>query len=85
MSTLGEHSSQVALVVKDPPANAGDTGSGRSPRGGYGNPTQSFLPKNPVDSGTWQAAVHRVPQSWAQLKRLGTDTLEEQVRSGLPA
>ena len=47
-------------------------------------PSHSCL-KNPVDSGTWQAAVPRVPQSWAQLKRLGTDTLEEQVRSGLPA
>ena len=37
--------SQVALVVKDPPANAGDirvvgpvSGSGRSPGGGNGNP-----------------------------------------------
>ena len=39
--------SQVALVVKNPPANAGDIrnagsipGSGRSPRGGHGNPLQ---------------------------------------------
>ena len=37
--------SQVALVVKNPPANAGDLrdeglmpGLGRSPRGGHGNP-----------------------------------------------
>ena len=37
--------SQVALVVKNPPANAGDIrdlgsipGSGRSPGGGHGNP-----------------------------------------------
>ena len=41
---------QVALVVKNPPANAGDTkdvgsipGSGRSPGVGNGNPLQ-FLP-----------------------------------------
>ena len=37
-------SSQVALVVKNPPANAGDPGSipgsGRSPGGGHGNPLQ---------------------------------------------
>ena len=39
--------SQVALVVKNPPANAGDVrdtgsipGSGRSPEGGHGNPLQ---------------------------------------------
>ena len=39
--------SLVALVVKNPLANAGDTrdagsipGSGRSPRGGHGNPLQ---------------------------------------------
>ena len=36
--------SQVALVVKNPPANAGDAGSipglGRSPRGGHSNPLQ---------------------------------------------
>ena len=37
--------SQVALVVKNPPANVGDIrdvgfipGSGRSPRGGYSSP-----------------------------------------------
>ena len=39
--------SQVAVVVKNPPANAGDTrdtglipGSGSSPGGGHGNPLQ---------------------------------------------
>ena len=39
--------SQVVLVVKNPPANAGDIrdtglipGSGRSPGGGHGNPLQ---------------------------------------------
>jgi len=43
----------VALVVKNPPANAGDirdmgsiTGSGRSPGGGNGNPLYSYL-ENP--------------------------------------
>ena len=40
---------QVALVVKNPPGNAGDTrdvgsipGSGKSPGGGNGNPLQYF-------------------------------------------
>ena len=59
--------SQVAQVVKNPPANAGGTGdmdlipgSGRSPGGGNGNPLQySYLGK-PVDRGGWQATVHGV-------------------------
>ena len=53
--------SQVALVVKDPPANAGDIRemdsifeSGRSPGGGHGNPLESCL-ENPVDRGAWRA------------------------------
>ena len=35
--------SQVALVVRNPPANAGEPrtwGGGRSPGGGHGNPLQ---------------------------------------------
>ena len=46
--------SQVALVVKNPPADAGnirDTGlipgSGRSPEGGHGNPLQYSCLENP--------------------------------------
>ena len=45
--------SQVALVVKNPPANAGDAGSipgwGRPPAGGYGNPLQYSCLENPMD------------------------------------
>ena len=54
------------LVVKSPPTNAGDitdlgsiSGSGRSPRGGHGNPLQDSCPENPMDRGAWQATVHR--------------------------
>ena len=50
--------SQVALVVKDPPASAGDIrdmgsipGSGRSPGGGRGNPLQYSCLENPMDRG----------------------------------
>ena len=60
-------------MVKNPPANAGDKrdaglipGSGRSPGGGNGNPLQYCL-ENPMDGGAWQAAVHEVAKSWAQL------------------
>jgi len=47
-------------VVKNPPANAGDTGSvpglGRSPRGGNDNPCL----ENPMDRGAWWATVHGI-------------------------
>ena len=65
----------MVLVVKNPPANAGDIGeeglipeSGRSPGGGNGNPLQYSYLENPMDKGAWQAAVHRVTQSGIQLK-----------------
>ena len=58
-------SSQVVLVVKSPPANAGEVrdagsipGLGGSPRGGHGNPLQYSCLENPMDRGAWQAAVH---------------------------
>ena len=62
--------SQVVLVVKNPPANAGDVrdlglipGSGRFPGGGHGNPLQHSCLENPIDRGAWQATVHGVTKS----------------------
>ena len=62
--------SQVALVVKNLPANAGDIrdmgsipGLGRSARGGHGNPLQYSCLENPMDRGVWRAIVHRVTKS----------------------
>ena len=56
--------SQVMLVVKNLPANAGNTswipGSGRSPGEGNGNPLQYACLENPMDKGAWQATVHGV-------------------------
>jgi len=56
--------SQVALVVKNPPANAGSTGlipgSGRFPGEGNDHPLQYSCLENPMDRGAWQAAVHGV-------------------------
>ena len=59
--------SQVALVVKNPCAKAGDTrdsdsipGLGRFPGEGHGNPLKYSCLENPMDRGTWQATVHRV-------------------------
>ena len=51
-------------VVKNLPANAGDAGSipgsGRSPRGGNGNPFQYSCLENPVHRGAWWATVYGV-------------------------
>ena len=50
-------------MVKNLPANAGDSGSvpglGRSPREGSGNPLQYSCLGNPMDRGAWWATVHR--------------------------
>ena len=66
--------SQVALVVKNLPANAGDLGDsgsspgwGRSPEGGHGNSLQYSCLENSTDRGAWGATVHGVSKSWAQL------------------
>ena len=52
--------SQVELVVKNLPANAGDIrdlgsipGLGRSPGRGHGNPLQFSCLGNPMDRGAW--------------------------------
>ena len=67
----------MVLVVKNPPANAGnirDLGSipglRRSPGGGHGNPLQYSCLENPVNEGAWWALVHSVTRSWTPLKRL---------------
>ena len=63
--------SQVPLVVKTLPANAGDIrdmgaipGSGSFPGEGHGSPLQYSCLENPVDRGAWQATVRGVAQSW---------------------
>ena len=60
---------QVVLVVKNPPANAGDVrdsgsipGSGRSPGGGHGNSLQYSCLEIPMDRGAWRATVHGVAE-----------------------
>ena len=54
--------------------NAGDLGSvpgsGRSPGEGNGNPLQYSCLENPMDGGSWQAAVHGVAKSRTQLSDL---------------
>ena len=63
-------------LVKNLPANTGDTGlipgSGRSPGEENGNPLQYSCLGNPMDRGAWRATVHGVTKSWTWLKRLST-------------
>ena len=64
----------MALVVKNPPANAGDVrdlgsipGSGRSLGKGSGKPLQYFSLENYMDRGAGQPTVHGVAKSHTQL------------------
>ena len=68
----------MALAVKNPPANAGDTRdagsiprSGRSP-GGNGNPLQYSCLKNSPDRGVWQDTVQGVAKNRPQLSTQNT-------------
>ena len=58
------------IVVKNPPANAGDARdmgfiprSGRSPGGQNDNPLQYSCLENPMNRGVWWATVHGVTKS----------------------
>ena len=77
VSTVPPVGFQVALVVKNPAANAGDVrdagsipGSGRSPGGGHGHPPQYSCLENSMDRGAWRATVHGVTRSQTWLKWL---------------
>ena len=61
-------------MVKNPPANAEDSGnkgsipgSERCPEGGNGNPFQYSCLENSTGRGAWWAATHGVAKSWTQL------------------
>ena len=67
--------SQVMLQVKNLRANAEDVrdmGSiselGRCPGEGNGNPLQYSGLENAMDRGAWRVMVHKVTNSWKQLK-----------------
>ena len=62
-------------MVKNPPANTGDTrdvglifpGLEKSPEVGKGNPFQYSCLENPMDGGAWWATVHGVEKSRTRL------------------
>ena len=60
----------MVLVVKNPPANAGDSGdthsipeSGRSLGEGNGNPLQYSCLGNPMGREAWWVTVHEVAKN----------------------
>ena len=64
----------MALVVKNPPANAGGVrevgsipGLGKTPGEGNGNTLLYFCLENPMDRGIWLAIVNRVSKSQTRL------------------
>ena len=80
--------SQVELVLKNLPANAGDArdvdsipGLGRSPGGGHSNPLQYSCLENSMDRGAWWATVPGVAQSRTRLSVHGRK--EERVLCAL--
>ena len=66
-SRIPIRASQVVLVVKNPPATAGDAGDSglilgwrRFPGVRNGNPLQYSCLENPLDRGAWWSTVHGV-------------------------
>ena len=64
-------------MVKNLPANTGDTGdsvlipgSGRSPGEGNSNPPRYSCLRNPMDRRTWQATVRGIAKNQTQLSHL---------------
>ena len=72
----------VVLVIKIPPANAGDIrsmgsilGWERSPGGGHGNSLQYSCLENPMDRGAWwvqSMGSPRVRHNWSDLAHIST-------------
>ena len=79
--------SQVALVVKNPSASAGDAssipGSARSPGEGNGNPLQDSCLGNLMDSGAWQATVHGVTKNQTRLSTRAESSSLQTVSSAV--
>ena len=74
-------------VVKNLPANVGDTGSipglGRFPEGN-GNPVQYSCLGNPMDRGAWRVIVHEVTKESDTTLRLNNNKTRRQPMEKCP-
>ena len=71
--------SQVVLVVKNLPANAGEVrdmgsvlGSGRYHEEGHGNPLQCSCLENPTDKEPGRLPSMSIEKRWTRLKQFST-------------
>ena len=85
MHRSSQRASQVALVVKNPPAKAGDargvgsnSGSGRLPGEGNGNPLQNSCLEYPMDRRAWGGEGIRA----IGLQRVGHDCSDSAQMQG---
>ena len=62
-------------VVKNPPANAGDMGGGVDLLEQEMAFYSCSCPENPMDRGTWQAAVHGSQMKWKCSRSVVSDSL----------
>ena len=87
--------SQVALVVKNPPAYTGEVrdvgsipGSGRFPGGAHGNPLQYSCLENAMDRVAWRATVQvsrRVGHDWSDLSLNNGKIIFLKIHMSLPS
>ena len=77
-------------MVKNPPANAGDTGDagsipglGRSLGEGNGNPLQYSCLGNPIDRGAWCATFLGVAKSDTLSTHTHTHSLKRSLTNGV--
>ena len=78
----------MALIVKNPLANAGDIrdvglipGSGRCTGVGNGYPLQYSCLENSMDKGAWWATVHGVTKSWTRLSNFTIGSRSEDLQT----
>ena len=92
-NSVYHRASQVALVVKNLPATAGDIRDGgliprlgRSPGGGHSSPLLYYCLRNPMDRGAWWASVrvdqHRVGHDYFGHLMQRVDSVEKTLMLG---
>ena len=86
VQTYGLWASQVALVIKGPPAYTGDIRFdpwvGKIPWRKERQTIPVSCLENPMDRGAWWATIRRVTKSWMRLKQLSTQRACMHMGSG---